>query len=125
MLKLPQDPYYQPNVLLRLIGPGYGSLPTFALSEGTLQTWSSGPHGIGNYLYNSTTVTAGTELQFLASVQPAGNIALDSGYLLTVGGEKEGWTICNGQLEQEVLFWQGTDVSCRKTYLHAVTKAPY
>jgi hypothetical protein len=70
-------------------------------------------------------VTEGSELQFLASAQPAGNIALDGGYLLTVGGEKEGWTICEGQLEQDVLFWKGTDASCRSTYLHAVREAPY
>ncbi|KAG9758813.1 hypothetical protein KCU75_g11299, partial [Aureobasidium melanogenum] len=30
------DPYYQPNYLLRLIGPGYGSVPQFTLSQGVL-----------------------------------------------------------------------------------------
>jgi hypothetical protein len=70
-------------------------------------------------------VEAGKELQFLASVQPAGNLALDEGYLLTVNGEKEGWTICDGALENEVLSWKGTAAGCIATYVHAVTKAPY
>jgi hypothetical protein len=70
-------------------------------------------------------VEAGKELQFLASTQPAGNIALDNNYLLTVDGEKEGWTICNGALSNEVLSWKGTAEGCNATYVHAVTKAPY
>lgn len=75
-------------------------------------------------------VEAGKELQFLASPQPAGNLALNEGYLLTVNGEKEGWTICEGALSNEVLVWKGgaangTLVDCRETYVHAVTQAPY
>lgn len=76
-------------------------------------------------MYNSTTVEAGKELQFLASTQPAGNLALDEDFLLTVNGEKEGWTICDGALDNEVLSWKGTGETCKKTFLHAVTKAPY
>jgi hypothetical protein len=75
--------------------------------------------------YNSTRVTAGSELQFLASQQPAGNIALDEGYLLTVDGQREGWTICDGALGNEVLSWRGNGTGCVKTYVHAVVKAPY
>jgi len=77
------------------------------------------------YRYNSTRVTAGSELQFLASVQPTGNIELDAGYLLTVDGQREGWTICEGELDQEVLSWRGNATDCTKTYVHAVLKAPY
>jgi hypothetical protein len=75
-------------------------------------------------------VQAGAELQFLASVQPAGNLALDDGYLLTVDGQRDGWTICEGKLEQDVLYWKGTNgtggaTDCRGTWVHAVRKAPY
>ncbi|KAF2655892.1 hypothetical protein K491DRAFT_597974 [Lophiostoma macrostomum CBS 122681] len=120
------DPYNQPALLLRLIGPGYGSLPNFTLSSGTLHTVAPGPHGIGTYEYNSTTVTAGQELQFLASTQTAGNLALSDGYLLTVDGEKEGWMICEGQLSSETLWWKSTNATgCEKTFLHAVKSAPY
>jgi hypothetical protein len=75
--------------------------------------------------YNSTRVTVGSELQFLASQQPAGNIALNEGYLLTVDGQREGWTICDGALGNEVLSWRGNGTGCVKTYVHAVVKAPY
>lgn len=68
---------------------------------------------------------AGEKLQFLAEEQGSGNLALSDGYLLTVGGEKEGWTICKAELEEQVLFWKGTATDCKKTYVHAVTGAPY
>jgi hypothetical protein len=120
-----QDPFNQPALLLRLIGPGYNSLPNFTLTSGTLSTYAQAPFGGGIKLYNSTVIEAGNELQFLASAQPAGNLALDAGYLLTVDGERDGWTICDGPLENEVLSWKGTAEGCQATYLHAVTKAPY
>lgn len=120
-----QDPFNQPALLLRLTGPGYGSLPNFTLTSGTLSTIASAPFGGAKYLYNSTVVTPGNELQFLASAQPAGNLALDEGYLLTVNGSREGWTICEGALENDVLSWKGNGTDCQKTYVHAVTKAPY
>jgi hypothetical protein len=119
------DPFNQPALLLRLTGPGYGSLPNFTLSDGTLSTIASAPFGGGRSRYNSTVVEVGKELQFLAKEQPVGNLALDGGYLLTVGGEKEGWTICDGALSNEVLSWRGNGTGCRKTYVHAVSKAPY
>jgi hypothetical protein len=86
---------------------------------------ASAPFNGGVKQYNSTVVGEGKELQFLASVQPAGNIALNDGYLLTVDGEQEGWTICDGALASEVLTWKGTAEGCEATYVHAVTKAPY
>jgi hypothetical protein len=82
-----------------LTGPGYNSLPNFTLTSGTLSTIAQAPFGGGSKLYNSTVVEAGKELQFLASTQPAGNLALDGNYVLTVDGEKEGWTICDGALD--------------------------
>lgn len=68
---------------------------------------------------------AGKELQFLASAQPAGNLALNENYLLTVDGQKEGWTICAGALSTEVLSWKGTKDGCKQIFVHAVRKAPY
>lgn len=97
------DPYYQTNFLLRLIGPGYGSLPRFNLTSGTLESLAAGPHGIGEFEYNSTVVRTGEELQFAPSKQPAGNLGLRGGYLLTVGGVAEGWKVCDGELEQSVV----------------------
>lgn len=90
-----------------------------------LSTLTQGPHGIGWYQYNSTAITAGSELQFVAQKQASGNIGLDDGYLVTVNGEKEGWTICDSQTGAEVLYWNGIGSSCVSTYLHAVTKPPY
>ncbi|OAL00484.1 hypothetical protein IQ06DRAFT_305423 [Phaeosphaeriaceae sp. SRC1lsM3a] len=119
------DPFNQLALLLRLTGPGYSSLPNFTLSSGTLSTVAVAPFGGGAKLYNSTIVEAGKELQFLAAQQPAGNLALDANYLLTVDGQKTGWTICNGALSNEVLSWKGTAEGCKATYVHAVTKAPY
>ncbi|KAK3070183.1 hypothetical protein LTR53_010905 [Teratosphaeriaceae sp. CCFEE 6253] len=120
------DPNYQPNYLLRLIDPGYGSLPRFNLTNGELASIAMGPHGVGTFVYSSTgNVTGGEELEFSRDVEPAGNLALKTGYLLTVGGEEEGWTVCNGQLDEEVIYWKGTDASCTPTYIHAVQDAPY
>ncbi|TKA72385.1 hypothetical protein B0A49_03422 [Cryomyces minteri] len=118
------DPYYQPNYLLRLIGPGYGSLPTFTLTDGVLHSPSSGPHGLGSYVYNSTAVAAGTELQFLAAAEGPGSLTLKKG-VLAVGGETDGWTICAGPLGQEVIEYKGTDLSCVPTYIQAVSTPPY
>ncbi|KAH9871801.1 hypothetical protein J1614_006058 [Plenodomus biglobosus] len=39
------DPFKQPALVLRLEGPGYGSLPNFTLSSGTLSTNAQGPFG--------------------------------------------------------------------------------
>jgi hypothetical protein len=97
------DPLAQTNYLLRLIGPGYNSLPRFNLTDGTLETEAAGPHGIGEFEYNSTRVRAGEDLMFVPQAQPKGNLGLADGFLLTVGGEKEGWKICEGDLGQQVV----------------------
>jgi hypothetical protein len=100
------DPLAQTNYLLRLIGPGYNSLPRFNLTDGTLETEAAGPHGIGEFEYNSTRVRAGEDLMFAPQAQPKGNLGLADGFLLTVGGEREGWKICEGDLGQQVVsFW--------------------
>jgi hypothetical protein len=120
-----QDPFNQPALVLRLTGPGYMSLPTFTLTEGTLSSIATAPFNGGKKRYNSTIVAEGKELQFLASVQPKGNMALNDGYLLTVDGEQEGWAICDGALGSQILNWKTDAEGCEKTYVHAVTKAPY
>jgi hypothetical protein len=97
------DPLAQTNYLLRLIGPGYNSLPLFNLTDGTLETEAAGPHGIGEFEYNSTRVRAGEDLMFAPAAQPKGNLGLEDGFLLTVGGETEGWRVCAGDLGQEVI----------------------
>lgn len=98
------DPFDQSTYLLRLIGPGYNSLPKFNLTNGDLNTEAEEPEATGEAVYNSTgAVTAGAELGFIPSTEPAGNLGLKNGYLLTVGGQEKGWTICDGPLEQFVV----------------------
>lgn len=97
------DPLAQTNYLLRLIGPGYNSLPQFNLTDGTLETEAAGPHGVGEFEYNSTRVRAGEDLMFAPATQPKGNLGLVDGYLLSVGGESEGWRVCDGDLGQQVV----------------------
>ncbi|TKA46459.1 hypothetical protein B0A54_02291 [Friedmanniomyces endolithicus] len=125
------DPYNQATYLLRLISPGYGSLPRFNLSNGDLGSLAPGIEGVGVFEYNSTgKVVAGAELGFGAEVEPRGDLGLKWGYLLTVGGEEEGWTVCGGAFGESVvskcpIYWKGTDASCTPTYIHAVANAPY
>lgn len=99
------DPLSQTTYLLRLIGPGYNSLPQFNLTaDGTLETEAAGPHGVGEFEYNSTRVRAGEDLMFEAKEQPkGGNLGLEDGFLLSVGGEVEGWRVCEGDLGQQVV----------------------
>ncbi|KAF2814213.1 uncharacterized protein BDZ99DRAFT_379703 [Mytilinidion resinicola] len=122
------DPYHQPNFLLRLTGPGYGSLPNFTLTDGTLHTtiYNFGPPAMGTFEYNSTLVLEGQELQFLAAPQGKGNLALVGGYLLAVDGAVEGWEVCVEELGQSVVsLWKSGDATCNATYIQAVTTPPY
>lgn len=97
------DPLAQTTYLLRLLGPGYNSLPRFNLTDGTLETEAAGPHGIGEFEYNSTRVRAGEDLKFAPAAQPKGNLGLVDGFLLSVGGESEGWRVCEGEMGQQVV----------------------
>ena len=101
------DPRAHPDYLLRLTGPGYGSLPRFNLTtDGKLETEASGPHGVGEFEYNSTRVRAGEDLMFSSDVDEGkaqGNLGLKDGFLLTVGGEAVGWRVCDGELGQRVV----------------------
>ncbi|GAB7351389.1 hypothetical protein MBLNU459_g2067t1 [Dothideomycetes sp. NU459] len=119
------SPYYQPNYLLRLIAPGYEYVPTFNLTDGVLHSVNNGPHGIGTYIFNSTEVVSGSELQFRAEYEGHGDLSLKDGYLLAVNGTAKGWTICVEELGQSVLEWKGTDATCTPTYLQAVLTPPY
>lgn len=105
------DPAKQETFLLRLIAPGYGSLPRFNISNATLHTESYGPIGFTLEEYNSTTVTSGDELGFEPAVQTNGNLELKDGYLLGVSGETEGWTVCDGDLGQSVVSFELQDLT--------------
>lgn len=137
------DPYYQPDYLLRLIAPGYGSVPQFTLSDGVLHTPGKGPHGIGDFIYNSTEVHTGSELNFRTEYEGTGDLSLERGYLLAVNGSTHGWTICVEELGQRVVSlclilqmframtdvkqieWKGTDEGCTQTYIQAALTVPY
>ncbi len=54
-------------------------------------------------MYNSTTVQKNVELQFLPEKERKGNLGLKGGYLLTVGGEEKGWSICEGEEDESVV----------------------
>jgi hypothetical protein len=97
------DPQHQANYLLRLIAPGYFSLPNFTLTDGVLHTNSAGPFGLQTYIYNSTPPVVGTELQFAQSLQGSGGLSLIGGYLLAVNGSGKGWTICSGTAGESVV----------------------
>ncbi|KAI5199039.1 hypothetical protein AUEXF2481DRAFT_3372 [Aureobasidium subglaciale EXF-2481] len=109
------SPYYQSNYLLRLIAPGYGSVPQFTLGDGILHTPTKGPHGIGDFIYNSSEVHTGSELQFRAEQAGPGDLGLKNGYLLGVNGSSDGWTI----------EWKGTKEGCTQTYIQAALNVPY
>ncbi|KAF1352136.1 hypothetical protein BDV97DRAFT_292462 [Delphinella strobiligena] len=119
------SPYYQTNYLLRLIEPGYESVPTFNLSNGVLHSEDGGPHGVGEYVYNSTAVESGSELEFQPAYQGKGDLSLKDGFLLAVNGSAVGWTICVEELGQSVIEYKGTDVGCTPTYIQAVAAPPY
>lgn len=90
------SPGYQPNYLLRELGPGYGSLPNFTLtSDGALSTYALPPRGFTPTVFESVRQEEGAQLQFLQGDQGAGNIGLWKGYLLTVDGKAKGWTVCD------------------------------
>lgn len=59
-----------------------------------MQTITDGPFGAKTQLYNSTTPAVGEQLGFVAAENPAGGLSLEGGYLLAVGGETQGWTLC-------------------------------
>jgi len=120
------DPSHQTDFYLRLISPGYGSLPRFNLSQGSLHTEAENVFdGYQVEEYNSTTVVADQELSFNPAPHGSGNLSLKDGYLLAVGGDIEGWTVCEGDLEESVIYWKGNDSTCEKRYIQAVKDAPY
>ncbi|KAH9820895.1 hypothetical protein Tdes44962_MAKER05086 [Teratosphaeria destructans] len=126
---------------LRLNGPGYQSLPRFNLSHADLVTLQDEPMNEGPALYNSTGVLRdGQALQLAPRREPRGNLALERGYLLTVGGQEVGWSYCEGAFGEKVreekssetdglllgqIFWKGNDSSCVSTYIQAVSSPPY
>ncbi|GIZ37373.1 hypothetical protein CKM354_000082100 [Cercospora kikuchii] len=110
---------------LRLIAPGYGSLPRFNLVDNALHTTAYGPHGNGEYDYESTEVETGEDLAFDPTPEEGSNLSLKEGYLLAVDGECTGWTICPGARQQAVISWKGNGSGCESRFIHAVASAPY
>ncbi|KAF2165706.1 hypothetical protein M409DRAFT_23996 [Zasmidium cellare ATCC 36951] len=109
------DPYmfYNSAYFLRLIGPGYGSLPCFSLIDGFLTTDVTGPHGQGKYQYWSHSVSEHLPFWFNDGLVTGGRtLSLENGFLLGVEGDVEGWRVCPGDLEQQVLVWKGNDTGC-------------
>ncbi|KAK4495895.1 hypothetical protein PRZ48_013163 [Zasmidium cellare] len=122
------DPYMFHNTAyyLRLIGPGYGSLPCFSLVDGFLTTNVTGPHGQGKYQYWSHSVSEHVPFWFNDQLVTGGRtLTLEKGFLLGVEGDVEGWRVCPGDLQQEVLVWKGNDTGCVQRYVQAVKQAPY
>jgi hypothetical protein len=98
-------PFRQATYLLRLISPGYLSLPQFNLtSNDSLTSIQPDQFGKGSYTYGNEAATTGTELQFAQDVAAGGlSLAGDEGCLLAVGGSVEGWTLCPGALMETVV----------------------
>ena len=120
------DSFHAPTYMLRLIGPGYLSLPLFSLSDGTLQTQSPDTFGQGNYTYSSQPITSNADLEFVQSTSGGDGLSfVGNGNLLAVNGSAVGWTICTGDLEQGVVGWEGSDARCEATYVQAAAKPPY
>lgn len=105
------SPYYQTNYILRLIEPGYESVPTFNISKGVLHSEDGGPHGVGEYVYNSTAVECGSELEFQPAYQGKGDLSLKGGFLLAVNGSAVGWTICVEELGQRVVCYESISLT--------------
>ncbi|KAL1303388.1 hypothetical protein AAFC00_006781 [Neodothiora populina] len=118
------DPNYQPDNFLRTIKPGFAFVPTFNISDGVLHCEMAGPHGVGDYEYNSTHVYSGSELTFRAEYQGHGDLSLKHGYLLAVNGTASSWTICESKGEP-VVEYKGKAEGCTPTYIQAVAQAPY
>lgn len=97
------DPIHQTNYLLRTTDYGYGSLPTFSLSNGDLTTLTSPPFQTEEVIYTSLPLEKNTPLQLNQYQQPKGKLSLVKGYLLAAGESVEDWTLCTGPLEQTLV----------------------
>lgn len=99
------DPNHQPDYLLRLINPGYNSLPRFDLSSSALQTEA---YSFAKLVeLDSVSVQSDMQLVFRSDSQDhsdtSGKLSLLGGYLLAVDGESKGWTICDGPQGEKVV----------------------
>lgn len=120
------DPLQQSQFQLRLIGPGYLSLPLFTLSNASLQAYNADAFGQGNYSWSSQMPAPGSELLFDQGAAGGGGLSwTGEGNLLAVNGSAEGWTICDGEEDESVVEYQGADPSCVGTYLQGVANPPY
>ena len=99
------DPNHQPDFLLRLINPGYNSLPQFTLSSSSLETEA---YSFAKLVeLKSISVQPDTQLVLRSGSQTqnhdTGKLSLLDGYLLAVDGESTGWTICDGPQGEKVV----------------------
>jgi hypothetical protein len=73
-------------------------------------------------------VSEGGELRFLGLGSENGEgglgLGLKDGYLVGVGNETVGWSVCDGDMSERVLVWKG-GVECEKVFLQAVGNKPY
>ncbi|PVH99128.1 hypothetical protein DM02DRAFT_19244 [Periconia macrospinosa] len=127
---------YNPNplqsspILLRLLAPGYNSLPTFSLNTtssvlSTTLTFHNVPT-----TYSSSTVKSGEELQFVDTpVEGAaeGGFGVSEDGLLTVGKESKGWMVCTSQRGERTIWFGegGSGEGCVSTWVHVVAEPPY
>ncbi|EPS40504.1 hypothetical protein H072_5634 [Dactylellina haptotyla CBS 200.50] len=119
------DPYYQENFLLRKIGPGYGSLPTFNLKRGNLETIASLPHGGPLATYTTLRPKVNTELMFNPAPTTArGPLTIRDG-LVGYHGINDRWYNCPGDFGEQVIVYQAKKPDCTKVYLHTASLPPY
>lgn len=77
--------------------------------------------------FHSVLVRPGEKLRFLGPGldEGDGGIGLKDGYLVSVGNETQGWSVCDGELGEKVLAWKVEEEECDQVYLQAVGDRPY
>ncbi|KAK6535764.1 hypothetical protein TWF281_000016 [Arthrobotrys megalospora] len=119
------DPYYQEDYLLRLIGPGYNSLPVFNLKRGNLVTVANLPHGGPEATFTTKRPKDNTELMFNpAPTTSRGGLTIRNG-LVGYHGITNRWYACPGDFGESVITYKGTKPGCYRVYLHAASHPPY
>lgn len=121
------NPFNSDILRLRLQSAPYGSLPNFTLTaHNELSSTVYSSRNRSFVPFHSAPVGVGEELHFLGPglEEGAGSIGLENGYLVSVGNETKGWTVCAGDLNERVLVWQG-GLECDEVYLQAVGNRPY
>lgn len=88
------DPIDASTYMLRLIGPGYPSLPRFTLSNRVLQTQIPDMFNQGNYTYSSQSIISNADLEFVQRTSGGSELSfMGDENLLRAIGSAVGWTI--------------------------------